>query len=1004
MKILNAKHYRNRNDIPQPWVYVGREFAGFRASPLGNPFTSSQHGSQAVPKYAEWLRAKVEAGDQPVISALASLTDDTHLVCWCVDEHGVGDCHARVVSEVWKGLNPRKTRTSISRIETFAACPRYDYYQVVERIPTPQSEYQDEGLVIHGIVESQFSLDPTEKKPLLGAAVKAMRYYPLPGQPGIEIERKFDGAPYAGALLFAKIDCYTPPGTVFGDAVRGPKKDLHRIIDLKTTKSRNVRYREDPALLDTNRQLLAYVRVRRPDDPLVEVSQVVVGRDAPHLACGPVRIVSQQMAVDQEGFDSEVVTRMVASRKAPSALDLPPAGIDKCENWYGKRCDFYDRCYGGGKISVSGEDTPMDTRSWSDILTAADQDGRGGEGTRSALDLAVKDAVASSAEPKDVVGEFTGSYWFLSNFYPTPGSPSWQTAEHQYQAAKCVRPEDAARILACATPADARRLGKSSRIQIRGDWDAVKVDVMTRIVREKFSDPDLRGRLLATGSVELVEGNNWGDDFWGVDVRTGRGRNELGKILMKVREEIRAGSEPTQPQHDDRGDSMSLINPPDANRNHTNRALEFEGPVQVVTDTLQGKPYTSIIGERHGLPWEFRACLDDWKFLVGGEVYTATKNGKEIKKIRDGILRSTGTVTMSAGGIQYIDQIRTNALHPLLRAWDQEVSPPAAEATSDEVGAGEPKPDQRDTHDDLLSEIEAQQSVDSSVSAGMDVQSETAKLVSSGCTEYQAGRMVSAGITDARLREGSVTQQELEALPKFGPGKAEAILSRYGKAKSETSPAPQVVPEKKTIVDAALESGKMVIVRVGGDGEADLSKKENAVESKLSEVGVRSEDLDSLLAAGITYDRLKSGLVTPQELISAVGAERAKYILCLVEDDSVRTVPATTTATPPSSGHANANEKSYVLYIDCAPTRGDEHARTLERVLRPYLDKIASDRGVPDVLCLPGYEWPGLLVEGLYATPPSDDEAVIVRSLTKEWDAVRRFFLDRASVVIQGTR
>jgi hypothetical protein len=38
----------------------------------------------------------------------------------------------------------------------------------------------------------------------------------------------------------------------------------------------------------------------------------------------------------------------------------------------------------------------------------------------------------------------------------------------------------------------------------------------------------------------LVEGNRWGDQFWGVDLRTGLGENHLGKILMKVRDELRS--------------------------------------------------------------------------------------------------------------------------------------------------------------------------------------------------------------------------------------------------------------------------------------------------------------------------------------------------------------------------------------------------------------------------------------------------------------------------------
>lgn len=63
---------------------------------------------------------------------------------------------------------------------------------------------------------------------------------------------------------------------------------------------------------------------------------------------------------------------------------------------------------------------------------------------------------------------------------------------------------------------------------------------MEEIVRAKFSQhPELEERLLATGDRKLVEGNPWNDTFQGVDVRTGKGQNHLGEILMKIRDELK---------------------------------------------------------------------------------------------------------------------------------------------------------------------------------------------------------------------------------------------------------------------------------------------------------------------------------------------------------------------------------------------------------------------------------------------------------------------------------
>ena len=73
---------------------------------------------------------------------------------------------------------------------------------------------------------------------------------------------------------------------------------------------------------------------------------------------------------------------------------------------------------------------------------------------------------------------------------------------------------------------------------IRADWENVKLRVMYDIVKAKFlQNEKLQAKLLATRDRMLIEGNDWGDTFWGmVD---GEGENNLGKILMRVREEIK---------------------------------------------------------------------------------------------------------------------------------------------------------------------------------------------------------------------------------------------------------------------------------------------------------------------------------------------------------------------------------------------------------------------------------------------------------------------------------
>lgn len=134
---------------------------------------------------------------------------------------------------------------------------------------------------------------------------------------------------------------------------------------------------------------------------------------------------------------------------------------------------------------------------------------------------------------------FDGEHAFLSNFHPSPVrgplSLLFPTVEHAFQAAKCVRSRDVEMILDARTPGIAKRMGRG--VEMRSNWDEIRVEVMEELVWAKFTAPTLRTKLLSTGDAKLIEGNTWGDTFWGVC--NGIGENNLGKILMRVRERIR---------------------------------------------------------------------------------------------------------------------------------------------------------------------------------------------------------------------------------------------------------------------------------------------------------------------------------------------------------------------------------------------------------------------------------------------------------------------------------
>jgi ribA/ribD-fused uncharacterized protein len=142
-----------------------------------------------------------------------------------------------------------------------------------------------------------------------------------------------------------------------------------------------------------------------------------------------------------------------------------------------------------------------------------------------------------------MIDRFEGEFAFLSNFYPSEILPP--TLEHHFQSWKTVNLDWFCEIRAAETPGRAKRLGR--RAPMRSDWDQIKDNCMLDLVRQKFTQLDLRQLLLATGGETLVEGNTWHDNYWGACIMEYRHKpcwdairqNKLGHILMQVRQEIK---------------------------------------------------------------------------------------------------------------------------------------------------------------------------------------------------------------------------------------------------------------------------------------------------------------------------------------------------------------------------------------------------------------------------------------------------------------------------------
>jgi len=141
------------------------------------------------------------------------------------------------------------------------------------------------------------------------------------------------------------------------------------------------------------------------------------------------------------------------------------------------------------------------------------------------------------------IRSFRGKHAFLSNFYTcnvTIGKETYQTTEHYYQSQKATSDAVRKAIGFASSAKVAKKMGRN--IICRKDWDDVKDAVMLEALRAKFSIPELAKMLVETGNAIIEESNSYGDRYWGIDSDTGKGQNKLGKMLMRIRDEIRRGA------------------------------------------------------------------------------------------------------------------------------------------------------------------------------------------------------------------------------------------------------------------------------------------------------------------------------------------------------------------------------------------------------------------------------------------------------------------------------
>lgn len=136
----------------------------------------------------------------------------------------------------------------------------------------------------------------------------------------------------------------------------------------------------------------------------------------------------------------------------------------------------------------------------------------------------------------------TDIYGDFSNFADYPiklKGRIWKTSEHYFQAQKFDNKQYQDKIFNALSPMKAAEFGRSRKEKIVKNWDNIKLNVMYEAVKAKFSQHlALKELLLSTEDAKIIE-HTENDDYWG-DGGDGKGKNMLGKILMKVREELKS--------------------------------------------------------------------------------------------------------------------------------------------------------------------------------------------------------------------------------------------------------------------------------------------------------------------------------------------------------------------------------------------------------------------------------------------------------------------------------
>jgi len=141
-----------------------------------------------------------------------------------------------------------------------------------------------------------------------------------------------------------------------------------------------------------------------------------------------------------------------------------------------------------------------------------------------------------------IIGFYGREFYIFSNFSSFAvkwKGRVWPTSEHAYQASRFFKssPEIVKKIFNARSAYDAKKISEKYSDKATPDFCEDSIVIMEDIVRHKLKQhPYIMHKLIQTGKKLIVE-DSPKDAFWGWGLKR-NGRNELGKIWMKLRDEV----------------------------------------------------------------------------------------------------------------------------------------------------------------------------------------------------------------------------------------------------------------------------------------------------------------------------------------------------------------------------------------------------------------------------------------------------------------------------------